>query len=448
MNKLHYTRRKFVKLSTAAAVGGTAVLSGISLPLEAVSQNQTDNRTLRLGFVGIGGRGSYHLNSALGIEGIEVPAICEVIPERLQQAKKWIEEAGLPTPRLYDRGVTDFKRLCETEKLDAVICSTSWEWHTPVCLAAMKNDKHCVSEVPIVLTLDDAWQIVETYESTGKWATIGLEGFGQLAVLNMIRKGLLGDIVHAQTGYIHDLRFVKFSPDEEPWRLQHSIDRNGNLYPDHPMNKMLPALDINHGDKIDYLVSMSSFGGMLNDYAAIYYKDKNHPLTKKKFALGNYNASLIRTVNGKMMTLIHDTSTPHPRENYRIQGTKGLYIGDSTSKKIYIEGMSPVEHEWEPADPYLKEYEHPVVKNYNPPPRRGGAIQGHGGGATQTPMHWDRLVRSLRENRLPDWDVYDSVTSSAISPVTEASVADKGKAIDFPDFTRGKWKTRPPITLA
>ena len=446
MNKIYYNRRKFVQLSTAGAVGGAAVLSGIGFPQEASAQDHTNNRTLRLGFVGIGGRGSYHLNAALGIEGIEVPAICEVIPERLQQAKKWIEEAGLPTPRLYDRGVTDFKRLCETEKMDAVICSTSWEWHTPVCLAAMKNDKHCVSEVPIVLTLDDAWQIVETYESTGKWATIGLEGFGQLAVLNMIRKGLLGDIVHAETGYIHDLRFVKFSPDEEPWRLQHSIDRNGNLYPDHPMNKMLPALDINHGDKIDYLVSMSSFGGMLNDYAAIYYKDKNHPLTKKKIALGNYNASLIRTVNGKMMTLIHDTSTPHPRENYRIQGTKGVYVGDATSKKIYIEGMSPVEHEWEPADPYLTEYEHPVVKNYNPPPRKGGAIPGHGGGSTQTPMHWDRLVRALREKRLPDWDVYDSVTSSAISPVTEASVANKGKAIDFPDFTKGKWETRPPIT--
>ena len=447
MNKIYYNRRKFVKLSTTAAVGGAAVLSGIGFPKEASAQIQTNNRTLRLGFVGIGGRGSYHLNAALGIEGIEVPAICEVIPKRLQQAKKWIEEAGLPTPRLYDRGVTDFNRLCETEKLDAVICSTSWEWHTPVCLAAMKNDKHCVSEVPIVLTLDEAWQIVETYERTGKWATIGLEGFGQLSLLNMIQKGMLGDIIHAETGYIHDLRFVKFSPDEEPWRLQHSIDRNGNLYPDHPMNKMLPALDINHGDKIEYLVSMSSFGGMLNDYAAIYYKNKNHPLTKTKIALGNYNASLIRTTNGKMMTLIHDTSTPHPRENYRIQGTKGLYVGDATSKKIYIEGLSPVEHEWEPADPYLKEYEHPIAKNYNPPPRRGGEIQGHGGGGTQTPQHWDRLVRALRENKLPDWDVYDSITSSAISPITEASVAGKGKVIDFPDFTNGKWKNRPPINL-
>lgn len=447
MSNKYYNRRNFVKLSATAAVGGAAMLSGLSLPLGASAQNALNKKPIRLGFVGIGGRGSYHLNAALGIEGVEVPAICEVIPKRLQQAKKWIEESGRPTPRLYGKGVTDFKRLCETEKLDAVICCTSWEWHTPICLAAMKNDKHVVSEVPIAITLDEAWELVETYERTGKWATIGLEGFHELALLNMIQKGFLGDIVHAETGYIHDLRHVKFDPEGEPWRLQHSINRNGNLYPDHPMAKMLPALDINHGDRIDFLVSMSSFGGMLNDYAAIYYKNKNHPLTKKKIALGNYNATLIRTVNGKMITLNHDTSTPHPREHYRIQGTKGVFLGDRGSRRVYIEGVSPVEHQWEPADQYLKEHEHQIVKNYNPPLRRGGEIVGHGGGGSQTPMVWTRLVAALRENKMPDWDVYDSVTSGAISPVTEASVANKSRAIDFPDFTKGKWKTNPKITL-
>ncbi|MBL7737534.1 MAG: Gfo/Idh/MocA family oxidoreductase [Chitinophagaceae bacterium] len=447
MSKIYYNRRDFTKISATAALGGAAMLSGLGFPKGASAQGLQDNKPVRLGFIGIGGRGSYHLNSALGIEGVEVPAICEVIPKRLQQAKKWIEESGRPTPRLYGKGVTDFKRLCETERLDAVICSTPWEWHTPVCLAAMRSDKHAVSEVPIAITLDEAWELVETYEKTGKWATIGLEGYYELAVLNMVQKGLLGDIVHAETGYIHDLRNVKFNPEEEPWRLQHSINRNGNLYPDHPMARMLPALDINHGDRIDFLVSMSSFGGMLNDYAAIYYKNKNHPLTKKKIALGNYNATLIRTVNGKMITLNHDTSTPHPREHYRIQGTKGVYLGDRTLKRIYIEGMSPEEHKWEPAEPYLKEYEHPIVKNYNPPPRKGGAIVGHGSGGSQTPMVWTRLINALRENKMPDWDVYDSVTSGAISPITEISVADKSKPVDFPDFTKGKWKTNPKITL-
>lgn len=438
-----YNRREFVTLSTTAA----AVLTGITLPKEASSHNLASERTIRLGFVGIGGRGSYHLSSALGIEGVEVPAICEINQERLMRAKKWIEESGRAAPRLYGLGLTDFKRLCEEEDLDAVICSTPWEFHTPVCLSAMNHGKHAVSEVPIVVTLDEAWELVETYEKTGKWATIGLEGFGQLGVLNMIQKGILGDIVHAQTGYIHDLRYVKFSPDEEPWRLQHSIKRNGNLYPDHPMNKLLPALDINHGDRIESLVSMSSFGGMLNDYAAVYYKDKNHPLTKTKIALGNYNASLIKTVNGKMMTLIHDTSTPHPRENYRVQGTKGVYVGDSTGRKIYIEGLSPVEHQWEAADPYLKEHEHPMIRNYNPPTRKGGSIQGHGSGGSLTPITWHRLIKALRENKMPDWDVYDSITSSAIAPITETSVANRSRPVDFPDFTKGKWKTRPPMTF-
>jgi len=447
MSETIYNRRNFMKLSTAAAVGGAAAMSGIGLPAEVSARDRTLNRAIRLGFVGIGGRGSYHLNAALGIEGVEIPAICEIIPERLERARKWIEESAQPTPRLYNRGPEDFRRLCGDEDLDAIICSTSWEWHAPVCLAAMRNNKHVVSEVPIVITLDEAWELVETYEKTGKWATIGLEGFGELALLHMIRKGMLGNVIHAEGGYIHDLRLVKFDPNEEPWRLQHSIDRNGNLYPDHPMNKMLPALDINHGDRIDFLVSMSSKGGMLNDFAARYYNDNNHPLVTKNIALGNYNASLIRTVNGKMITLNHDTSTPHPREFYRIQGTKGVYMGDRNSKWIYLEGLSTEEHKWEPAAKYLEENEHPIIRNYNPPPRKGGAIQGHGGGDTQTPLRWHRLVEALKENRMPDWDVYDSVTSSAISPVTEASVANKSKPVDFPDFTRGKWQTRAPITL-
>ena len=132
-------------------------------------------RPVRLGFVGIGGRGSYHLDCALGFEGVEVPALCEIQDDRLQQAKSWVEESGRPAPRLYGRGETDFERLCAEEDLDAVICCTSWKWHAPVCLAANRSDKNAVSEVPIVLTVDEAWELVETFEKTGKWSTLGLE---------------------------------------------------------------------------------------------------------------------------------------------------------------------------------------------------------------------------------------------------------------------------------
>ena len=448
MKNKNFDRRDFLKISTST-LGGISInginIGGLILP-QHLAYKASAEKTIRLGFIGVGGRGSYHLDSALGIEGVEVPVVCDINVSRLERAGKWVEESGRAKPKLYS-GAKDYLKVCSEHQLDAVICSTPWDLHTPICLAAMRNGKHAVSEVPIVLTLDEAWDLVETYEKTGKWATIGLEGFTEPAILNMIQKGLLGDIIHAETGYIHDLRRVKFDPEEEPWRLQHAVDRNGNLYPDHPMNKMLPALEINHGDRFDFLVSMSSKSVMINEYAAKNF-GADSKYAKAKIKLGDYNATLLRTVNGKMITLNHDTHTPHPRESYRVQGTKGVYLGDKGSKRIYIEGVSPKHDEWEPADKYLVEYEHPMVKNYNPPPRKGGATRGHGGSSTKTPIVWHRLIEALREDRMPDWDVYDSVTSSAISPLTEASVASKSRPVDFPDFTKGKWKQRKPITLA
>lgn len=432
-------RRDFLK-HTAAGSGATLAGLGRS----ASGSSQQSSRPIRLGFVGVGDRGSYHLDVALGIEGVEIPALADIDPAYLYRAKSWVEEAGQPTPRLYERGETDFQRMCAEEDLDCVICSTPWEWHAPVCLAAMRNNKHAVSEVPLVVTVDEAWELIETWQKTGHWATLALEGFGSLALLNLVQKRLLGDIIHAEGGYVHDLRLVKFDPEREPWRLQHSIDRNGNLYPDHPMSRMLYHLDINHGDQIDYLVSMSSSAQMLNKFAAHYY-GKDHPYASKEMAQGDYNATLIRTVQGKMITLNFDTNTPHPRELYRIQGTKGVFLSGRGlgGPKIYLDGRSPESHQWEPAEPYLEEYQHPLEKEYNPPERT--AVRGHGGRTTRTPLRWHRLVVALRENRMPDWDVYDSVTSSAISPITEESVASGSKPVKFPDFTRGEWETRKPI---
>ena len=436
---ISYSRRDFLKVSSTAA--GAIALSRASAQEEKV----TAEKPIRMGFVGVGDRGSYHLDCALGIEGITVPALCDIKDSYLYRAKRWVEEAGQPSPRLYGRDKTDFQRMCDQEELDVVICCTSWEWHTPVCLAAMKTGKHAVSEVPIVQTVDEAWQLVETWESTGKWATLGLEGLGNLALLNMVRQGVFGEVIHCEGGYVHDLRLVKFDPEREPWRLQHSVNRNGNLYPDHPMSNMLSIMNINHGDRFDYLVSMSSKSVMLNRYAADYYGEE-HPYAKMKMAQGDYNATLLHTSNGKMITLNFDTNTPHPRETFRLQGTKGVYIrGRGIGNFIYLDGQSPREHQWEPADQYLEQYAHPVDKNYNPPPRK--AIRGHGGADTRTPLRWHRLVMALRQNKMPDWDVCDSVTSSAISPLTEKSVAGGSAPVEFPDFTRGKWKEQPPIEL-
>ncbi len=429
--------------------------AGSAIATSAAMQTQASAATpVRLGFVGIGGRGSYHLDAALGIEGVEVPALCEIQPERLERAAGWVEQSGRPAPRLFGRGERDFERLCAEEDLDCVICATSWRWHAPVCLAANRHGKHAVSEVPIVLTVDEAWSLVEAFEQTGKWSTLALEqvllevGDGMyLTLLNMIRQGLLGDVLHAESGYVHDLRRVKFPAGSEPWRLQHAIDRNGNLYPDHPMNRIMPAMDVNHGDRFAQLVSVSSRAVTLNEYAVSRYGSE-HPLASEQMAQGDYNATLIRTEGGKLVTLNFDTNTPHPREFTRVQGTDGVFFDGRGmgGPRIYLDGISPESHRWEDAAPYMEEYRHPLLNSYDPPERP--ALRGHGGRSMKTPLTWHLLIEALRAGTAPYFDVYDSVTSSVISPLSEQSVASGSRPVEFPDFTRGQWRTRPPIQFA
>lgn len=201
-------------------------------------------------------------------------------------------------------------------------------------------------------------------------------------------------------------------------------------------------MDINRGDRFEYLVSMSSRALSLNEYARRYYGPKNY-YASVKMKQGDYNATLIRTIKGKVFNLTFDTNTPHPRGTYRLQGTKAAYMRNPAfGEKLYLDReLHKVDgHEWEDADKYFEQYEHPLLKEYNPPERP--LIRGHSGGGRRTPFYWHRLVQALRESRVTDFDVYDSVTSSAIIPLTEKSVAEGSKLIEFPDFTRGKWRDR------
>ncbi len=453
-------RRTFLKASAAT-------VSTVALNKGATAQESGGDRPVKLGFVGVGNRGSYHLDCALGMENVEVLAVCDTDDGALYRAKRWVEDSGRPSPRLYGGSETAYQKLCETEDLDCVICCTPWDFHTPVCVASMTNGKNAVSEVPILLTEDQGWELVETHEKTGKWATLGLEGFGDLTLMNMVRQGLFGDVLHAEGGYVHDLRMVKFNPLEEPWRLQHSIDRNGNLYPDHPMSRILRLLDINHGDRFDRLVSMSSKAVMLNEYAAHKFGEE-HPYAATKMSQGDVNVTLLHTEGGKVVTLNFDTNTPHPREAFRLQGTKGVFQSGITlptpqadrssapaepywrrrgaRAMMYIDGRSPESDRWESAAPYYEEYEHPYLKSYQPQERKR-ALRGHGGGSSTTPVTWVRLVNALRAGKITDYDVYDSVASSVISPLSEKSVAGGSVPVEFPDFTRGKYKTAKPFDI-
>jgi hypothetical protein len=397
--------------------------------------------TVRIGFVGVGLQGGGHVRNFLGIEGVEVRALCDINVPRMEEVAGWVEAAGQPRPTLYGQGETDFVRLCETEDLDLVFTATPWEWHVPVCVAAMENGKHAATEVPAAYTLEDCWRLVEVAEAQQKHCVM-MENCNydrpEMMVFNIVRQGLLGDLLHAECGYNHDLRAIKFEDANEGlWRRAHSRERNGNLYPTHGLGPIANCMDINRGDRFSYLVSMSSPSRGLSDYARENYPEGD-PKRSETFALGDVNASMIKTSRGRNIYVVHDTNLPRPYTRiHMLQGSKGIFQG--YPNRLHIEGRSPG-HSWEQYADVLAEFDHPLWKDLEA--MSEGA--GHGG---MDFIEDYRLVKCLREGTPTDMNVYDAAAISAVGPLSEWSVANGSQPAAFPDFTRGQWESYPPLEI-
>lgn len=394
--------------------------------------------TVRIGFVGLGGQGSVHLEILLGLEGVELAALCDIVPEKVARWQQKIRELGRPVPAGYDRGPRDFERLCAEADLDLVYNATPWEWHAPISLAAMRNGKHAATEIPLACTADDCWALVEAAERYRKHCVM-MENCCydrlELLALNLARQGLLGELLHGECGYNHDLRAIKFSREGEGlWRRAHAIRRNGNLYPTHGLGPIAQAMNINRGNQFDQLVSMSGNSRGLQLWQAERL-DADDPRRRERYVLGDVNVSLIRTVQGQTIYLTHDTNLPRPySRKYVLQGTRGLVEG--YPRRVYIEGQSE-EHRWDTADPWFERYEHPLWKAGAAP----ASSVGHGG------MDWLenwRLITCLREGLPTDQNVYDGAAWSVIGPLTEWSAANQNRPVRIPDFTRGRWRETMP----
>jgi len=442
------TRRDFLKTGAAAGVG--TALAGLVLASpaearvgEARSQFKTKPiETVRVGFVGVGGMGSAHVLNYLNIDGLEIKAVCDIVPAKVERVQKWCQDAGRTVPTGYSKGPLDFKRMCETEDLDLVMTATPWEWHVPVCLAAMKNGKHAVTEVPAAMSLDDCWELVETAEKYAKHCQM-MENCCydriELMTLNLVRQGVLGEVLHAEAGYLHDLREVKFSSEGEGlWRRAWAQKLNGNLYPTHGLGPVAQCMNINRGDAFDLLVSFSSPTRGLHEYAVEKF-GADSPRAREKYVLGDVNTSLIRTKLGKTIILIHDTNLPRPYTRINlVQGTKGL--AHKWPDRIYVEGKAAKAHNWDDFEIFAAEYEHPLWKAI----ASKGEGRGHGG---MDYIEDYRLIWSLRKGEPLDQDVYDAAAWSAVVGASCKSVAKNGRPIEIPDFTRGLWKTNPPLGI-
>ncbi len=441
-----WARRDFIRAGIGAGVGAAWAMTNAPAWTEAAGVGPLlDFKVppidpVRIGYVGVGGMGSSHVRNLLKIEGVEIRAVCDIVEEKVQRVQQWVVEAGQKKPEGYWRGPTDFRRLCERDDLDLVYNATPWEWHVPICLAAMEAGKHAATEVPAATTLEECWQLVETAEKR-KRHCIMMENCcydrPEMLCLTLVKKGLLGEILHAEAGYLHDLRGVKFSSEGEGlWRLAHSIRRNANLYPTHGLGPVSQCMDINRGDAFAYLVSMSSPGRGLNLYAAKVF-GADSPKAKQKYALGDVNVSLIHTALGKVITLYHDTNSPRPYSRIHIvQGTAGIF--EKYPDRVHIEGRSK-DHEWDTLDKYA-EFEHPLWTTQADKARGAG----HGG---MDYIEDFRLIDALRHGRPLDMDVYDAAAWSVVTPLSERSVASRSRAVEFPDFTRGGWKTPRPLQV-
>lgn len=456
-------RRNFLKLSGLAGISlaGGMAKGNAAIPVSEITKPNHFGKqgskhfnmsgfaapkieTVRIGFVGLGSRGPGAVKRISKIEGVEIKALCDLRPEKANRAKKMLE--GTPhKPEMYTGSENAWKKMCERKDIDLIYIATPWHLHAPMAVYAMEQGKHAVTEVPAAVTMDECWQMVETSEKTKKHCMI-LENccydFFELLTLNMARQGYFGEVLHAEGAYIHYLLDSNFDKDgyHDMWRLKENL-RNGSLYPTHGLGPIAQALDINRGDRMDYLVSVSTndfmMGAMAKELAAKddFYK----PYANKNFR-GNMNTTTIRTVNGKTLMIQHDVTSPRPYSRiHLVSGTKG------TALKYPEPGRISKDHGGWISEAEFKSLEEkftpPIVKKVGEMARQVG---GHGG--MDFLMDW-RLIDCLRNGLPLDIDVYDAAAWSAIAPLSEASVANRSKSIDIPDFTSGSWKTNKPVDI-
>lgn len=403
-------------------------------------------KTVKVGVIGLGMRGPGAVHRLSNIPGVEVTALCDLFTDRAERQYKWLQDKGKLAEKttVYAGSEEAWKGLCDDPNVNLVYVTTPWLLHTPMALYAMRAGKHVAVEVPAAVTLDQCWELVETREKTGRHCMM-LEnccyGSSELLALMLCRKGVLGELVHGEGAYIHDLRDLKFNAKgyQGQWRLEYSKRHTGNPYPMHGLGPICQYMNINRGDKMEYLTSISTGQFGLTQFAAEKFGADSEQ-AKATYKLGDMNTSIIKTYRGRTIMVQHDTTSPRPYSRLNtISGTKGTL----TDYPLRV-ALEPKSHNWMNADE-LKElrekYPHPLWDKNGEMAKKVG---GHGG----MDFLMDLRLCYCLQNGLPlDIDVYDTALWSSLLELTERSTLKRGASVDVPDFTRGGWKTADPLGI-
>jgi len=420
---------------------GAVTAAGVAMAVSSRSARAQDTpKPVRVGVVGTGGRGTGLLNLMLGMKGLAFPALCDINADRLAAAQELAVKAGYPKPEGYSKDELAFRDMMARDDLDAVIIATPWHWHTPMAVHAMKCGKYAGVEVPCAMSFEECWQLVDTHEATGVPCMM-LENWSfrrdNLAVLNMIRQGLLGEMVHCHCAHSHDcVDYWFWNTDGTPrWPAEYLIKYNRDQYPTHSLGPVLSWMDINCGDNFATITSTATSSRGINAMFARKF-GPDDPRAKAEYKQGDIVTSVVRTHGGKTIVVNYDMQLPRPYDNrWMIQGTLGLY--DEARSCVYILDKSPKQHEWEPFAPYQEKYEHPWWKEI----QSAGNEASHGG---TDYLELVKFLDAVRNKTQTPIDVYDSVVMTSVIPLSEKSIAQGSAPIECPDFTRGKWKTNKP----
>ena len=448
-NEMKTNRREFLK--EAMLLTGAASLGGCASALK-VTEGGTMNGyvapklgKIRVGVVGIGGRGSYAVHRLSTVPGVEITALCDFVESKALADQKWLKDKGFREPKVFT-GPEGYKRLCESGLCDVVHNNTDWSGHVPVSVYAMKSGLHTCVEVPGCRTIDEAWELVETSEATRR-NCIQLEnccyGEDEMLLINLAQKGKLGTVMHGEGGYIHDGRWIVHgnNPNELPWRLKAKEHHTGMGYPTHGLGPVAFAMNINRGDRFDYLVSTGSSGFGYQDFARRKF-GKDSFVAKTPLEYNDMNTTTIRTVKGKTIMLQQYGSGPHPYSRMnKLIGTDGV-IGTYPLRAAFEKSLGAEAKDWmneKELAAFRKEWQHPLWKAAGEIARASG---GHGGMDFLMDLRW---AYCLQQGLPVDMNVYDLATWSSIVQLSEESVRNRSKTMDIPDFTRGAWATTAPV---
>ncbi|WP_420602475.1 Gfo/Idh/MocA family protein [Flagellimonas sp.] len=455
-------RRNFIKktsLSAAAvSIMPNYLKAGADRPLK--SQYMGDFAApklekVRAAFIGVGARGGGHVRFFADLPNTEVVAICDLYEDLVKQKTGWVKEVSKPgrhkNIKQYWGDENKWKVMLDEVKPDVVFIATNWKNHAPMAIESMNKGAHAFVEVPIAVTLEEMWDIVDASERTQKHCMM-LENVNysrdELMFLNMCRQGVIGEVLHGEAAYIHELRFQMEEQKRGTgsWRTPHYAHRNGNLYPTHGLGPVAQYMNLGRGE--DNFGSLVSFSTPSRGRAA--YAKKNYPADHKWNQLdykgGDLNTSIIKTALGKTIMVQWDETSPRPYTRLNlIQGTKGTLAGFPTRVALEggVEGLTKDHHSWvkgEQLQALYEKYDHPLYKRLNQ------AAKGSGHGGMDGIMIY-RVVECLQKGLPLDQNVYEGCFWSAVAPLSERSVASGGAPQPFPDFTRGNWKDTAPLDI-